>query len=171
MLLLVCKVLVLILLKLFFYSYSTGAYDERWLQFGILCAACINFPIWLEKKEFERKKLKCFLNQPHPIFRMAWIHFYITIQIIAPELLYLMVQYPNLSNIGQAFTLVVLIVSLNLGIFAPINCTKAAADLPRNTILVFFSLFFLIIFGFPAIFVSILAIAVFLNSINSPYTN
>jgi hypothetical protein len=169
LLLFACKILLLILLKLFFYSFSTGAYDERWLQFGLLCVAFINFPIWLEKKEFEQEKLAYFLNLPRTFLRKAWLHLNSTLLILAPEILYLIIQYPDLSGVVQFFSLVLLIISLNLGLYALINSTKAASDLPRNAVISFFSLFFLIIFGFPALVISALALVVFFKSIHSDY--
>jgi len=169
LLLFACKVLLLVLLKLFSYSYSTGAYDERWLQFGLLCAAFINFPIWLEKKDFEQEKLAYFLNLPRPFPGKVRDHLYSSLPILTPELLYLTIQYPDLSGVVQFFSLVLLIISLNLGLYTLINSTKAASDLPRNAIISFFSLFVLIIFGFPALVISALALVVFFKSIHSDY--
>ena len=169
LLLLASKILQLILLKLFFYSYTTDTYDERWLQFGLLCVAYINFPIWLEKKEFEQGKLAYFLNLPRPFLRKAWLHLYSTLQIIVAELLYLAIHFPDLPNSGQALSLSLLLISLNLGLYAIINSSKEISDLPRNAIFSFFSLFFLIIFGFPVLLISGLGLFAFLVSIHSAY--
>ncbi|EPR65533.1 hypothetical protein [Cyclobacterium qasimii] len=169
LLLLASKIFLLILLQLFFYSYTTDTYDERWLQFGMLCAVFINFPIWLEKKEFEQGKLGYFLNLPRPFLRKAWLHFYSTLQILAPELLYLLIHFPDLSDVRQVLSLLLLLISLNLGLYALINATKASAYLPRNAVISFFSLFFLIIFGFPVLLISGLGLAAFLVSIRSNY--
>ncbi|KEO72483.1 hypothetical protein [Anditalea andensis] len=168
-LLLACKLMVLILLKMFYYSYSTGAYDARWIHFSVLCAAFINLPIWLEKKEFERSPLKIFLNLPRPIFIKAGVHLVSTLLIIAPEIMYVIFQYPYLSNIQQLLSILLLSLSLNLGIIALINFTKEASHLSRNVTIKFFTLFLLIIFGFPVIFVSLMAIVIFIFSIRSPY--
>jgi hypothetical protein len=123
----------------------------------------------LEKKEFEQEKLAYFLNLPRPFLRKAWLHFYSTLQILAPELLYLLIHFPDLPDVRQALSLLLLLISLNLGLYALINATKSSAYLPRNAVISFFSLFFLVIFGFPGLLFSGLALAGFLVSIRSGY--
>ncbi|MBK6267286.1 hypothetical protein JKA74_19750 [Marivirga sp. S37H4] len=163
LLLLGAKSLSLLMLNLFFSSYYSGGYDLRWLQFGIICASFINYFHWEEKSNFENKQLSYFRNMPMSIGEKAFGHFLAFIQVLIPELLFLLYQLTTVSNTIGGFTLLLLLVALNAGLYGLIHSTKNKNNLTRNSFIAFFSLFFIVLFGIPAPLIILLCMITFVK--------
>src|SRR5690606_14589951 len=131
--------------------------------------AYINLPIWQEKKEFTQQKLSSFCNLPLSVFQKFKYHSYSTLQILFPDLVFLLYQYLQMQDISEWSSLLFLMFSLNLGIFSLASLTKELSNLSRNAIITFFILFILILFGVHGMIISLICLAFFFKSIHSPY--
>lgn len=146
------KCVSLLLLNLFFYSFSLGDYDERWLYFGMTCVSLAHFFIWREVAAFEDSKMAYFKNMPVSNRKIAMQHSFTTIQLLAPELLLLFSKLFLLGDIVDALELAGLLVALGVGFYSMVRLTKNEAFLARNVLSMFFVLVVLILYNVPVVF-------------------
>ncbi|PZX52134.1 hypothetical protein LV84_03543 [Algoriphagus ratkowskyi] len=170
MLILAVKLISIILLNGFFYSFHSGDYDLRWLEFGLLCACYAHFPIWLEKNEFESEQLTYFQNMPVRVALKLRQHSTTIIIILLPELILLIYKYGNRETLLNLAFLLLLFLALNMGIFGLIKIRKNYSNSLSAAYLVFFILFILVIFGVHPIMISMISLIPFFISIRSSYS-
>ncbi|SFT90339.1 hypothetical protein SAMN04489724_2685 [Algoriphagus locisalis] len=170
LLFLAVKIISIFLLNGFFYFYSGGGYDLRWLEFGLLCAAYTHFPIWLEKAAFESEQLSYFHNMPISFSRKLWQHSIAILLILFPELVLLVYKFDTVQNLPDLFFLLILLISMNMGIYGLIKWRKAIEKALKLGYLVFFFLFLLVIFGLPPLAISALCLIPFFVSVRSRYS-
>lgn len=168
LLLLGIKAFCLFLMSGFFYSYFLGGYDSRWLAFGLLVCAFINYPILLEKLEFTENQLYYFRNLPLSYAKKILREFLIFMILISPEILLLIYQGSALENRMDQFNLISFWMGLNFGLYALILFVKENPN-PTLFIISFFSLFLAIIFGINLLLLAIGLFLIFGISIRSPY--
>lgn len=171
LLILASKFISILFLLLFLGTYQTGVYDNRWLQFGILCISLANYPILMEKRYFETSKLSYFLNMPIPFFEKLKKHSLEILIIILPEIFFIIYQDFTSEVDFHSLQLIILLIALNLGLFGLCNSVSESSKMTRNTFISFFLLFFGILYNLPWIILSIPAIVLFLISIKSQYKN
>lgn len=170
LLILVVKLLSVFLLNGFFYLFSNGKYDIRWLEFGLLCTTYIHFPIWMEKHLFESQQMVFFHNMPLSFVLKLRTHFAIIVIFLLPELALISYKYGGTADFSGLFSLAILLISLNMGIFGLIKLKKNAVHSHKAAYLVFFVLFLLVIFGVHPILISALCLVPFLLTIRSSYS-
>ena len=109
------KLVSLLLLNGFFFSYESGGYDLRWIAFGLLCAAFIHFPVWMEKVRFDAEELSYFINLPRSTFLKIRHLLTSIVLFILPELILIGIKFN-----GQELGLIV----LNLSFFYESRLTR-----------------------------------------------
>ncbi|WP_339706108.1 hypothetical protein [Algoriphagus aquimarinus] len=170
LLILAVKTISIFLLNGFFYFYFGGGYDLRWLEFGLLCAAYVHFPLWLEKDSFESEQLSYFRNMPIPYPRKVWQHSVPILFILFPELTLLVYKYGAIENLSELFFLLILVLSLNMGLYGLIKLRDNQERVLKSSYLAFFFLFLLVIFGVHPAIISVICVLPFLISIRSGYS-
>lgn len=165
LLILVVKLLSIFLLNGFFYVFTNGKFDIRWLEFGFLCTTYIHFPVWMEKHFFESQQMVYFHNMPLRFVLKLRMHFIIIVVFLLPELALLIYKYGGAADFSGLFSLAILLVSLNMGIFGLIKWRKNAVHSHKAAYLVFFVLFLFVIFGVHPILISALCLVPFLLAI------
>lgn len=159
LLILAVKLVSIILLNGFFYAFSTGSYDLRWLEFGLLCASFAHFPIWLDKHAFESDQLSYFHAMP---LRFGWKlkqHSITIMLILLPEFMLLIYRFGSVKNLANLLFLLLLLQALNIGIYGLIKGRSTLSESLTSGYLVFIILFLLVIFSFhPLILVALCAI-------------
>jgi hypothetical protein len=168
LLILTTKLLSIILLNAFFYSFLSGDYDLRWLEFGLLCAAFIHFPLWLDKNDFESQQLTYFHNMPVSYADKLRKHSFTIILNLIPELI--LVAYISSGNLPNLLYLLLLFVASNLGIYGLIKWRKGHSTAITYAYLAFFIVFLLVIFGVHPLLISSIILIPFLISIRSRYS-
>ena len=171
LLLLTSKFLSLLILNIFFGSFQSGDYDNRWLQFAILCISFINYPLLLEKKNFETSKLSYFLNMPVSFFEKLKAHFLQIFVIILPEIIFIIYQDFNTEIDFRSLPLILLTIALNIGIYGLCNSVSDHSKMSRNIFISFFLVFFGILYNLPWVVLSLPALILLLTSIKSTYKN
>jgi hypothetical protein len=159
------------MLNLFFITFQTGDYDNRWLQFGILCVSFVNYPLLKEKRDYEALKLHYFLNMPSPFLRKITSHLAQIVGVILPEIIFIIYQIFMSAINPHNITLVIFMIALHLGLYGLSNSTSDSIKISRNAFISFFLLFFGILYDVPWLVLSAPAIILFLLSIKSPYKN
>ncbi|PZX47554.1 hypothetical protein [Algoriphagus chordae] len=170
LLILAVKIISIFLLNGFFYFYFGGGYDLRWLEFGLLCAAYIHFPLWLEKHNFETDQLPYFLNMPLSVARKSWQHIVPMVLILLPELVLLIYKFGTSENLSALASLLILLISLNMGLNGMIKLIKDQERALKLSYLLFFLLFLLVIFGIHPAIISGICLILFLVSVRSSYS-
>ncbi|WP_339869978.1 hypothetical protein [uncultured Algoriphagus sp.] len=170
LLVLAVKIISIFLLNGFFYFYFGGGYDLRWLEFGLLCAAYVHFPIWLEKDGFESAELSYFHNMPLSYSRKIWQHSVPILLILFPELALLVFKFGTLENIPDLVFLLILLIAINMGIYGLIKLRNEQEKALKLGYLVFFFLFLLVIFGIHPLIISALCLLPFLVSVRARYS-
>lgn len=170
MLFLAVKLISVVLLNAFFYAFLSGDYDLRWLEFGLLCASFIHFPIWLDKYDFESQQLTYFHNMPLSFRLKLRQHSISIILILLPELILLVYKYGSGENLPNLFSLLILFISLNLGIYGLIKLRKDYSNAITAGYLAFFAIFLLVIFSVHPIILSLITLIPYLISIRSRYS-
>ncbi|WBL41738.1 hypothetical protein PBT90_13345 [Algoriphagus halophytocola] len=170
LLILAVKIISIFLLNGFFYFYSGGGYDLRWLEFGLLCAAYCHFPIWMEKAAFEAEQLSYFHNMPISFSRKLWQHSVPILGILFPEIALIIYRFGSFENLPDLFFLLILLISLNMGIYGLVKWRNVQEKALKLGYLVFFFLFLLVIFGLPPLAISALCLIPFLVSVRSRYS-
>jgi hypothetical protein len=163
------KLVSLLLLNGFFYSFESGGYDLRWIAFGLLCAAFLQLPVWLEKVRFEAEELPYFLNLPRSFYLKARQHLVSLVLFILPELLLIGLKFNFQELMLNALNLSFFFVSMNLGLFGLVVFQYQNLDWTKAIFGTFFLIFLLIIFSFPFYLISLLGILAFIFAIRSPY--
>lgn len=170
MLILAVKLVSIILLNGFFYAFHSGGYDQRWLEFGLLCATYAHFPIWLDKNDFESEQLTYFLNMPVSYVMKLRQHTTALVLILLPELVLLVYKYGSSETLPELLFLLILFVSLNMGIYGLIKLKKNQESAINSAYLVFFLIFILVIFGIHPLFISSIGLLPFLIAIRARYS-
>lgn len=164
------KLVSIILLNGFFYTFSTGGYDLRWLEFGILCASFTHFPIWLEKHAFESGQLSYFHSMP---LRFGWKlrqHSTTISLILFPELLLLIYKSGIQDELASLIFLLLLFLTMNMGIYGLIKLRNGLSESIQSAYLVFFILFLAVIFGIHPLLISAFCLISFLLAVRSRYS-
>ncbi len=164
------KVISILLLNGFFYIFYSGEFDLRWLEFGVLCAAYIHFPIWLEKDGFESEQLSYFRNMPINYSRKLWQHTLSIVFILFPEIALVVYKYGAIENLSESFFLLILLISINMGLYGLIKLRDNQERALKSSYLAFFFLFLLVIFGVHPAIISVICVLPFLISIRSGYS-
>ncbi|WP_339756088.1 hypothetical protein [Algoriphagus aquimarinus] len=164
------KVISILLLNGFFYFFTSGEFDLRWLEFGILCTAYVHFPIWLEKDGLESQQLSYFRNMPLSYSRKLWQHAVPILLILFPELTLLVFKFGILENLPDLFFLLILLIAMNMGIYGLIKWRNEQEKALKLEYLVFFFLFLLVIFGIHPLIISAVCLIPFLVSVRSRYS-
>lgn len=167
-LLLLTKGLSLLLLNGFFLSYQSGSYDQRWLEFGVLCVAFFQIPILMEKNEFENSRMEWFRNLPRPFTQKMLTHLGTLVLVLLPELLFLLLKGGQQSGLDVLISLPLFLISLVLALQALVY------RFPGNSFFqfgvgLFFGSFLLILFGVPWIFPVLGSLLFFASQIRSPF--
>jgi hypothetical protein len=163
------KLVSLIVLNGFFFSYESGGYDLRWIAFGLLCAAFIHFPVWMEKVRFDAEELSYFLNLPRSTFLKIRHLLTSIVLFILPELILIGIKFN-----GQELGLIVLnlsffYVSMNLGLLGLVVFQSQHIDWTKAIIGAFFLIFLVILFSVPFYFIAFLGLAAFILAVKNPY--
>lgn len=169
LLLLGIKAISILILNGFLYSFGSGSYDLRWVQFGILCAAFIHIPIWLDKVEFEQDQLTYFRNLPRTVTRKISVHLSNAFLILLPEALLIGLKFGWYSLRIDQVVLICAWFALNLGLFGLIQWKRSQNDWSRIAVVSFFVLFVLTIYNFPLGILAAILFLVFYKAISSPY--
>lgn len=170
LLLLAVKLVSIILLNGFFYFYYDGGYDLRWLEFGLLCAAYVHFPLWLEKHSFESRQLTYFHAMPISYWMKLGQHSKTLIIILLPELVLMVYKFGNRENLANLFFLLVLFIALNMGMYGLVKWRNGLANSLNSAYLIFFMLFLLVIFGIHPLIISTLCMVPFFTSLRPNYS-
>lgn len=170
MLILGVKLVSIFLLNGFFYIFSSGGYDLRWLEFGLLCAAYAHFPIWLDKSGFESQQLTYFHNMPVSKGMKLRQHSTTMILILLPELALLIYKYGSKETLADLSYLLLLFIGLNMGIYGLIKLKKEHSSAITSAYLAFFILFLLVILGVHPVLISLIGTVSFFIAIRSPYS-
>ncbi len=167
-LLLLTKGLSLLLLNGFFLSYQSGSYDQRWLEFGILCVSFFQIPILMEKNEFENSRMEWFRNLPVPFTQKMLTHLGTLALVLFPELLFLLLKGGQQSVWDAMIFLPLFLVSLVLALQALLY---RFPDKPlfQFGFGLFFGSFLLILFGVPWMFPALVSLIFFAFQIRSPF--
>jgi hypothetical protein len=165
MLILLVKLVSLLLLNGFIFSYQSGGYDLRWIAFGVLCSSFMHYPIWLEKVRFESEELTWFLNLPRSIFLKIGQQLVSFGFLLLPELILLGINFPGFHSLQ----LIPLLFGVNLGSYGLVIFQYKDIDWTKVIIGSFFLVFILIIFSVPLWLLFILSLSAFVIGIKSPY--
>ena len=169
LLFLLSKLVSLVLLNGFFFTYLSGDYDFRWLQFGVLCVSFVQFFLLIEKSNFERLSLSWTLTLPFSIFKKSGNHLGNFVLIIGPELLFLAWRGGNELQAIDTSSLIIFLISLLMGIYGLI-LQKSESSQFHFWIFGGFALLFLsILFGVPWYLVASLNAFGLLGSVRNPY--
>ncbi len=171
LLLLASKLVSLFLLNLFFSAFQSGDYDNRWLQFAILCTAYVNLPLLKEKISFETSTLSYFLNLPISFLKKFKSHFSQVMGVIIPEILFILYQLTTTDLSIFHITLIFLTIALHLGLYGLFNYIDDITRQGKYAFIAFFLLFFAILYHLPWLILATVGLIVFLLSIKSPYEN
>ncbi|MBS4073328.1 MAG: hypothetical protein KGZ90_18515 [Algoriphagus sp.] len=138
----------LLLLNGFFYSFQSGGYDWRWLQFGVLCVAYVQLPLIFEKSEKELTQQSWTLALPLSWKNKLAYQMGSLILLIIPEMFFLGwkgIPSANPEYLVLAILLLVFISSLQLLVYRK----KESSSFPNLAAGMFFGLFLAIIFSVP----------------------
>jgi hypothetical protein len=165
MLILLVKLVSLLLLNGFIFSYQSGGYDLRWIAFGLLSAAFLHYPIWLEKVRFESEELTWFLNLPRSILLKIGQQLVSFGILLLPEFILIVLNFPGFHSLQ----LILLLLGVNLGLYGLVIFQYQDIDWTKVIISSFFLAFILIIFSVPLWLLFILSLSAFVIGIKSPY--
>ncbi|GAB2498297.1 MAG: hypothetical protein EP311_11715 [Cytophagales bacterium] len=146
LLVLLTKATGLLLLNGFFYSFQSGGYDWRWLQFGILCVAYVQLPLIFEKTEKEITQQSWILALPMTWKNKLGYQMGSLTLLTVPELFFLGwkgVLLTSPENLVLAILLVTFISALQLLVYRK----KESSSFPNLAAAMFFGLFIAIIFN------------------------
>lgn len=163
------KLISLLLLSGFFFSFSSGNYDLRWIAFGLLCVAFIHFPVWLEKVKFDIEELSFFRNLPRSFFLKSRHHLISLFLFLLPELTFLNLKFGLFTQGFTILNLSFFFIAMNLGLFGFVIFQYQDKDWTKAIVGSFFLIFILIIFGIPFYLISLLSLIAFLLGIKSPF--
>lgn len=138
----------LLLLNGFFYSYQSGTYDLRWLQFGILCVAYTQLPLIFEKTEKETGQQSWVLALPLTLKDKLGYQLGSLILLVSPELFFL-VWKGAFSAFSTHLALGVLLLSFVCILQMLVYGKNEIIRLPHQAAALFFLAFLAIIFGIP----------------------
>ena len=169
MLIIAVKLISLIVLNGFFFSYESGGYDLRWIAFGLLCVTFLHFPVWLEKVRFDAEELSYFLNLPRSIFLRIRHQLTSIVLFILPELILIGIKFKTQDFGLIALNLSFFFVSLNLGLLVLIVFQSQHIDWTKAIIGAFFLIFLVILFSVPFYLIAVPSLAAFILAIKSPY--
>lgn len=147
-LVLLTKAFGLLFLNGFFYSFLSGGYDFRWLQFGILCVAYIQLPLIFEKTEKEIEHQTWTLALPLTLKDKLGYQLGSLMLLIGPELFFL-VWKGVLSTVSENLMLGILLLSFISTLQVLVYGKKESSSFPNLAATLFFGLFLAIIFGLP----------------------
>lgn len=168
LLLLGIKALSVLLLNGFLFSFSSGSYDLRWIQFGLLCSAYIHIPIWIDKVEFDQDQLAYFRNFPRSPSSKLRDHLINAGLLLFPEALIIFMKF---GWVGLNLDLLILCgfwLALNLALFGLIQWKKWQKGWERMALISFFGIFLLTIYSTPALVIFVFLSFFFLARIRSP---
>jgi hypothetical protein len=168
LLLLGIKALSVLLLNGFLFSFSSGSYDLRWLQFGLLCSAYIHIPIWIDKVEFDQDQLAYFRNFPRSLSTKIRDHLINAALLLFPEVLILLIKFGWLGLSLDLVTLCGFWLVLNLALFGLIQWRSFQMGWVRMALIAFFAIFLLTIYSIPVIVIVVFVTFFFLGRIRSP---
>ena len=169
LLFLLTKLLSLALLNGFFLSFSSGIYDIRWMQFGILAISFFQIPILMEKAEFEQVKQSWFISIPFSSIKKFSYHFLSIILVSFPELLFLIWKGPYSFNGIDFLSLPFLFLGYQLILLGIQYWKFESSSLSNWLIASFFILFLSVIFGISWLFVVGISLIFFFTQIRSGY--
>ncbi|WP_425637853.1 hypothetical protein ACPUEN_00320 [Algoriphagus yeomjeoni] len=164
------KLVSITLLNGFFYAFSKGSYDLRWLEFGLLCASFAHFPIWLDKHAFESEQLSYFHAMP---LRFGWKfkqHSITIMLILLPEFMLLVYKFGSVENLVNLLFLLLLFQTLNMGIYGLIKGRNALSKSLSSGYLSFFILFLLVIFNLQPLILGVICMLPFVLAMSSRYS-
>jgi hypothetical protein len=168
-LLLLSKVLSLLLLNGFYYSFQTGSYDLRWLQFGMLLVAYLQLPLLLEKTESELQRQSWMLSLPLGMEHKLGYHLGSFCLLIFPELLFLAWKGWISGEMKDYLILGILALSFLMSLQLVVYKEGLSSAFLSWVVGIFFLFFLGIVFGLPWFLFSAPIALLFLNRISSAY--
>lgn len=168
-LLLITKAFSLLVLNGFFFSFQSGNYDLRWLQFAILSVSFVQFPLLLEKTEKEIEVQTWLLSLPLPIPVKLVYQIGSLILLVFPEIFFLSWKGLNSSFPADYIILAIVLISDMIALQFLIYQKKTVSSFPNWLAGLFFLLFLGVIFGFPWWIFFLLTFALLIHQIRSPY--
>lgn len=169
LLLLLSKVLSLLLLNGVYYSFQTGIYDFRWLEFGTLVLAYTQLPLLLEKAESEIKEQSWLLSLPLKVSHKAGYHLGSIALLILPELLFLGWKGWNSGALTDYLILSVLTLAFLIALHLLVYWDGLSTTFVQKLAGVFFLFFFAILFGLPWLLLCMPIVILFHLHLRSSY--
>lgn len=166
---LLSKASSLILLNGFFYSFQSGDYDIRWLQFGVLCTTFIQIPLVLDKTEKEQAQQPWTLGLPLSLGNKMGYQIGSLALMVFPELLFLVWKSVFSSDPLKNIFLGIFLLTLISGIQALIYQKKESSSFPNLLAGLFFLVFLAIIFSLPAWVFALVIFSLFIHQTNKAY--
>lgn len=145
---LLTKAFSLLLLNGFFFSFQSGDYDIRWLQFGVLIVSYVQLPMILEKSDRELTHQSWTLGLPLTLGSKLNYQLGSLALLVFPELLFL-VWRGLLSSDFDFLTLAKLLLAFISALQLLIYRKKESSSFPNMAAAMFFGLFLAIIFSLP----------------------
>ena len=140
-LLLLVKALGLLVMNGFFFSFQSGNYDFRWLQFGILCVIFLQFPIILEKTESEVQQQAWVLALPLGLRHKLMYQWGSLTLVLFPELFLLAWKGIHFAHPGEFISLGVLLLSFLSALQVVVYAKHSSPRFPNFVAGLFFLLF------------------------------
>ena len=138
----------LLLLNGFFFSFQSGDYDIRWLQFGVLIVSYVQLPLILEKSDRELTHQSWTLGLPLSLDSKLGYQLGSLAMLVFPELLFLVWKGLISSNF-ENLLLAILLLSFSCALQVLVYRKRESSSFPNLASAMFFGLFLAIIFNLP----------------------
>lgn len=145
---LLTKAFSLLLLNGFFFSFQSGDYDIRWLQFGVLIVSYVQLPLILEKSDRELTHQSWTLGLPLTLDSKLGYQLGSLALLVFPELLFL-IWNRLISSSFEHLLLAILLLSLSCVLQVLVYRKRESSSFPNMAAAMFFGLFLAIIFSLP----------------------
>lgn len=145
---LLTKAFSLLLLNGFFFSFQSGDYDIRWLQFGVLIVTYVQLPLILEKSDRELTHQSWTLGLPLSLDSKLGYQLGSLAMLVFPELLFLVWKGLISSNF-ENLRLGILLLSFSCALQVLVYRKRESSSFPNLASAMFFGLFLAIIFNLP----------------------
>ncbi len=145
---LLTKAFSLLLLNGFFFSFQSGDYDIRWLQFGVLIVTYVQLPLILEKSDRELTHQSWTLGLPLSLDSKLGYQLGSLAMLVFPELLFLVWKGLISSNF-ENLLLAILLLSFSCALQVLVYRKRESSSFPNLASAMFFGLFLAIIFNLP----------------------
>lgn len=145
---LLTKAFSLLLLNGFFFSFQSGDYDIRWLQFGVLIVTYVQLPLILEKSDRELTHQSWTLGLPLSLDSKLGYQLGSLAMLVFPELLFLVWKGLISSNF-ENLLLAILLLSFSCALQVLVYRKRESSSFSNLAAAMFFGLFLAIIFNLP----------------------